>query len=136
MRQLRLINQTQGKVLCSRCAVADNLLTRVRGLLGRSSLDEDEGLLIVPCPSIHMFGMRFSLDIVFLSRENIVVDWVENIAPGKLYVARTPPIDDAGGDAKAWKRSYAPHAAVELPAGHIAIHALQRFDQITVESMR
>lgn len=133
MKEVRLINQTQSKVLCARCAVADNLLTRVRGLLGRSGLDEDEGLLITPCPSIHMFGMKFSIDVVFLSKENVVVDWVENIGPGKLYVAQTPPLEDAGQDAKGWKRTYAPHTAVELPTGHIAIHALQRFDRIVCE---
>lgn len=145
MKIVRLVNQTQAKVLCPRCTVADNLLTRVRGLLGRDGLDEDEGLLIIPCPSIHMFGMKFSLDVIFLSKENIVVDWVENIAPGKLYVAQTPPIEDTAADAaadakgqnpKEWKRLYAPHAAVELPAGHIANHALRQFDHIRCEQLR
>src|SRR5687768_9650050 len=127
MKVVRLVNQTQNKVLCARCAIADNLLTRVRGLLGRQGLDEDAGLLIVPCPSIHMFGMKFPLDVVFLSKENVVVDWVENIAPGKLYVAQVPPFDNSSGDAKQWKRTHAAHAAIELPVGTIARHELQRF---------
>jgi uncharacterized membrane protein (UPF0127 family) len=140
MKQVRLVNQTQSKVLCPRCAVADNLLTRVRGLLGRTSLAEDEGLLIIPCPSIHMFGMKFSLDVVFLSKENVVVDWVENIEPGKLYVAQTPPESEAcappirPADATVWKKTYAPHAAIELAAGSIVRHGLQRFDHIAIET--
>ena len=39
---------------------------RARGLLGRPALAEHEGLWIDQCDSIHMFGMTFSIDVVFL----------------------------------------------------------------------
>jgi len=41
-------------------------------LLGLSHLDPDEagpGLLIPRCRSVHTFGMRFALDLVFLDRD-------------------------------------------------------------------
>lgn len=39
---------------------------RARGLLGRRGLAEHEGLWLDRCNSIHMFGMRFGIDVVFL----------------------------------------------------------------------
>jgi uncharacterized membrane protein (UPF0127 family) len=43
-------------------------------LLGLAGLDRDavgEGLLIPRCASIHTFGMRFALDLVFLDDEGL-----------------------------------------------------------------
>ena len=42
-------------------------------LLGLAHLDREEagpGLLIPRCSSVHTFGMRFELDIYFLSEDN------------------------------------------------------------------
>ena len=111
MKTTRIIRDNDNAAICKRCQIADNILTRVRGLLGRTHLGEDEGLLIVPCPSIHMFGMKFSLDVVFLSKENVVVDFVENIAPGKAYVAK--------------KTHGKAHSALELSVGTIARHKVE-----------
>ena len=111
MKKVRLYNVTRSKVLCENCRIADNIFTRVRGLLGRSTLDSGEGLLIVPCPSIHMWGMKFALDVVFISKENVVVDFVENIAPGKHYVAK--------------KTHGKAHSALELSVGTIARHNIE-----------
>jgi uncharacterized membrane protein (UPF0127 family) len=119
MKSVRLRNETRGNVLCDDCGVADNILTRIRGLLGRKSLPPGQGLLIVPCPSIHMFGMKFAIDAVFITRDNVVTDFIENIAPGKMYVARAH-------HGKA-------HAAIELPSGAIAASGLQRGDQLSAE---
>lgn len=120
MKSVRLRNETRGRVLCDHCEVADNILTRVRGLLGRQSLPAGEGLLIVPCPSIHMFGMKFALDVIFITRDNVVTDFIENIAPGKAYVAKAHP-------SKA-------HSAIELPVGTIAASGTQLGDQLSIES--
>jgi len=45
----------------------------MRGLLGRDSLAEGEGLLLKPCGSVHTLFMRFPIDVVFLDRELSVV---------------------------------------------------------------
>ena len=116
MKIVRVFNATREKILCEKCAIADNPFTRIRGLLGRSTLAGNEGLLIIPCPSIHMFGMKFSLDVIFISRENIVVDFVENIAPGKTYVAK--------------KEIGKAHAALEVAPGIIAATKTQCGDKI------
>ena len=76
-----------GTVLCARCAVASNPWTRLRGLLGRSALDADEGLLIRPTNSIHMMFMRFPIDAVFVDRELRVLD-VRTVAPWRFAAKR------------------------------------------------
>ncbi len=119
MKSVRLFNATKENVLCENCGLADSLWTRVRGLLGRADLPEAEGLLISPCPSIHMWGMKFAIDVVFLTRENIVTDIAPNIAPGRYYVAKN--------------RSGKPFCALELAAGAAARRGVEVGDKITIE---
>jgi len=121
MRYVRLTNATRSVVLSDNCGVADNFVTRVRGLLGRTSLREGEGLFITPCPSIHMFGMKFALDVIFVTPENVVTDWVENILPGKVYVAKA--------------HCGKPQSAIELPVGTIPRSGTQYGDQLVCEDI-
>jgi hypothetical protein len=79
----RVLRKSDGTVVCARCAIADNPLTRMRGLLGRASLDPDEGMLFRPAGSIHMFFMRFPIDAVFCDRELRVLDVVRELQPGQ-----------------------------------------------------
>jgi uncharacterized membrane protein (UPF0127 family) len=81
--RLGQLRKADGTVVCARCAVADGPLTRMRGLLGRSSLDADEGMLFRPAGSIHMFFMRFPVDAVFCDRELRVLDVERNLQPWK-----------------------------------------------------
>ena len=124
-RLLRIENATRATTLATCCAVADNLWTRVRGLLGRDGLEEGEGLLITPCPSIHMWGMKFALDAVFVDREDVVVDLVESLAPGKYFVAR--PLEREGEAGGVARKAF---AVIELPAGTIARTETQRGDRL------
>ena len=93
------IRTVDGEGVCERCSVADNPLTRMRGLLGRKSFESGEGLLLRPAGSIHMFFMRFPIDAVFLSREGEVLKVSPNVRPWRTAGAR---------GAK---------AVIELPAG-------------------
>lgn len=81
--------------------LADSVLTRARGLLARPALQTDQGLAIVPCNSVHTFGMNYSLDIVFIDSTARII---------KLY--RNLP---------KWRLALAPRASwtLELPAGEI-----------------
>ena len=121
MKTIQLRNQTRENIVCARCQLADNLWTRGKGLLGRKSLDPNEGILLVPGNSIHMFGMKFSIDVIYLTKEDVVTDWVENIAPGKMHVAT----DNVGK----------PYAALELAAGTIARTGVQIGDKLACETV-
>ena len=67
------------RVACERCDVADHLVPRMRGLLGRSDLPQGEGVLLRPAGSIHTFFMRFPIDVVFLNEEDEVVKVVHRL---------------------------------------------------------
>lgn len=67
--------------------MADSWLKRLVGLLNRSSLTDNEGLLLSPCASIHTVGMRFSIDAVFLSEEGVVLGVREKIGPFRFCLA-------------------------------------------------
>lgn len=123
-RLLRIENTSRATVLADKCAVADSLVSRIRGLLGREGLEPGEGLLISPCPSIHMWGMKFALDAVFLDAEGVVVDLAEDLKPGKYFVARLLEAGEEGGAARKARD------VIELPVGTIARTRTQRGDRI------
>src|SRR5215210_7019274 len=70
-----------GRVVCERCLVAARPLRRMRGLLGRSGLPHDEGILLRRASSIHTAFMRFPIDAVFLDRELVVVGIASDLRP-------------------------------------------------------
>ena len=74
--------------VCERCIVADRMLPRMRGLLGRRELPPGEGMLIKPAPSIHTFFMRFPIDAVFLSRTGEVLKVSSNVEPWRARSCR------------------------------------------------
>jgi uncharacterized membrane protein (UPF0127 family) len=63
------LRQSDGRVACERCSVANHPWTRLRGLLGRSGLEVGEGMLFPRTGSIHTMFMRFPIDVVFLDAE-------------------------------------------------------------------
>ncbi|HST45727.1 MAG TPA: DUF192 domain-containing protein [Luteimonas sp.] len=69
---------------------AERWWQRLRGLLFRPALSPDgsEALVIVPCASVHTFGMAYPLDLVFLDREGRVCGWREALAPWRMAGCR------------------------------------------------
>lgn len=63
---------------------ATSLPARMKGLLGKKSLDTGKGLLIRPCKGIHTFFMNFSIDAVFLDKENCIVEIFRDLPPNRL----------------------------------------------------
>lgn len=61
---------------------------RMRGLLGRRSLDSDEGILLRPAGSVHTFFMRFAIDVLFLDRELVVVGIEPELRPWRTAARR------------------------------------------------
>lgn len=73
-----------GKTLIAEVSVADNFFKRLKGLLGRAALRPQEGLLIPKCQGIHMFGMKFSIDAIYLDKEKKVLRICENLKPNRI----------------------------------------------------
>jgi uncharacterized membrane protein (UPF0127 family) len=84
MKIVRVRNGRSGVELASWVSVADRWWRRAIGLLGRSTLDSDEGLLLAPCNAVHTIGMRFPIDVAFLDANGCVVSTMPALAPGKL----------------------------------------------------
>ncbi|HEY8030202.1 MAG TPA: DUF192 domain-containing protein [Gaiellaceae bacterium] len=82
------LRTSDGRLVCPRCAVASTHWLRFVGLMGRSSLDADEGLLFPGTGSIHMFFMRFPIDAVFCDRDLRVVKVVPGLRPWQTAAAR------------------------------------------------
>lgn len=77
-------NKTRGLALANRVTKADSWNSRMRGLLGRSKISQDEALWIAPCAQIHMFFMKFSIDAVFLDKNSRVVRIFEDLKPWRI----------------------------------------------------
>jgi uncharacterized protein len=78
------VTDAERGVVCDPCTVADRVLTRMRGLLGRSELSAGEGLLLRPTPSIHTWFMRFPIDAVFLDRDLRVLAVRDQLGPWRM----------------------------------------------------
>jgi uncharacterized protein len=82
MRLLRVVNTGRNRELGTQIGWADNFLARLRGMTGRPAPGVGEGLLLTPCRSIHMYGIRFPLDVAFLDRAGVVVASYPLLRPG------------------------------------------------------
>jgi uncharacterized membrane protein (UPF0127 family) len=57
---------------------------RRRGLAKMAPMPPDHALRIVKCNSVHTFGMRFALDLVWLGRGRRVVRVDHDVAPRRI----------------------------------------------------
>ena len=60
---------------------ADNFFSRLGGLLVLAPLQAGQGLLLVPCASVHTAFMRYAIDVVFLDRAGTITKVVPNLKP-------------------------------------------------------
>lgn len=80
---IRLITK-ENEVVLENVVIADSFFSRLKGLMGKNTIKDDEGLLIRPCNSIHSFFMKFNLDIAFIDKNFIVLEIYRDLAPNKL----------------------------------------------------
>jgi uncharacterized membrane protein (UPF0127 family) len=80
MRTAR-IETADGVAVCERCLLADSFAARFRGFMARPEPAPGEGILFRPGGSIHMFFMRYPLDVVFCDRDLRVVGVASEVRP-------------------------------------------------------
>ncbi|MBJ7610037.1 MAG: DUF192 domain-containing protein [Candidatus Dormibacteraeota bacterium] len=103
MKSVYRLETEAGEEVAAHVEVADRILSRFLGLMFRDSLAAGHGLAIRPCNSVHMFFMRFPLDVLFVDGNGTVLRVVDSIKP--------------------WRASTlvrGAKAAIELPAGTAA----------------
>jgi len=116
-KQAYFFNETRKTMVASKVIMADSFLSRIQGLLWRDRLNRGEGLLLRPCNSIHMFGMRYPIDAVFLDKAGSVVGLIENIKPWRVSAV-----------------FFKATACLELPAGTISSTGTTVGDKLTISS--
>lgn len=102
---------SDGDVIIPHLVYATNLPDRMKGLLGRSNLPADTGMLLQPCKSIHMWFMKFPIDAAFLDADGNVLKIARALQP--------------------WNLSFAPrhtHSVLETAAG--ILKNVQKGDQL------
>jgi uncharacterized protein len=111
---------TNQALIADRVYVAESFFDRLRGLIGRRSLVDGQGLLLPRCNDIHMWFMSIPIDVVFVRKENettfVVSSTRENARPWKILPLR---------DGRASE-------TLELPVGTIAKHAIRAGDRLCI----
>ena len=70
---IEVINSRTGLSLGNKITVASTFWQRFVGLLGRSGLKSEQGLLIQRCNQVHMFFMRFEIAAIFISPNQTIL---------------------------------------------------------------
>ena len=112
---VRVKRKKDDLLVASACAVADSMFSRLLGLLPRANLSEQEALWIRPCNSVHTFFMRFSIDVLFLNKENEILHIVSALKPWR-----------------ATKIFFSAASVMELPAGWSERIGLKKGDVLSV----
>src|SRR5215217_4795949 len=67
-----------------RIAIADRPSARAAGLIALRALPPRMALLIPSCRSVHTFGMRFALDLIWLGDHGRIVDVSASVRPRRI----------------------------------------------------
>ncbi len=116
MNHYLISNLSRQTIIARRAERAQSFWARLRGLMFRTHLDADGGLVIEPNSSVHTFWMRFPIDVIFVDRSDRVVGLSPRLAPHRPYA----------GARGAWR-------TIELPAGTIERSATQLGDQLEMQ---
>ena len=113
---MRITNQTRGTLLASDAREARTFISRLVGLLGKSSLRPGEALVIDPCTSVHTAFMRFTIDVLYVNRDGDVIKVVPQLKPFRMSAAGS-------------MRCY----VIELPSGIAAATGTTPGDRLQLE---
>ncbi len=102
-------------MIADRCRVASSLGERTVGLLATPEVLPGEGLLIERTQSIHMFFMRYPIDVVFFDRAGAVTRTVAGLKPWRVVW---------------WARGA--RDCIELRVGTLERTATERGDQLAI----
>ena len=108
-------NTTRDTIIADRARVAASLGDRMVGLLSTPEVLAGEGLLIERTQSIHMFFMRYAIDVVFFDKQRRVRRLVHSIKPWRIVL---------------WARGA--HDCLELRAGALDGTNTQVGDQLEI----
>jgi uncharacterized membrane protein (UPF0127 family) len=81
---MMLVNKTKNVVIAESAEIASSLGKRLKGLLGRKELKKGQAMLLKPCSGVHSLFMRFSIDVLFVDKNNRVIDVLSFFRPWRF----------------------------------------------------
>jgi uncharacterized protein len=112
-----LTNARNNRTVARTLLTAFDSASRRKGLLDHDSLADGSAMIIAPTSAIHTFGMRFAIDVIFVSKDGRVLKLRPQVKPRRI--------------AAAWPA----FAVVELPAGAIERSDTRRGDQLQITAV-
>jgi len=79
-----LIDGLTKKVLVPNLYVTESSIERMKGLLGWKKLAYPDGLLITSCNSVHTFFMPYTIDVIYLNKQGVIIKIVNGLKPWRL----------------------------------------------------
>jgi hypothetical protein len=118
MRKIKMVEANSRRCLLEEVWAAERFTHRLLGLMGRRSLEPGRGLYLPGCTSIHMFFMRFPIDVIYLDSHRRVRKIVRGLKP--------------------WRTSACIHAdsVVEAAAGWVEAAGLTEGMEVSFEEFR
>jgi len=71
-------------LIANKICIADSIVSRLKGLMFQKELKEMHAVLLHPCNSIHMFFMRFPIDVIYVDKNLTVVKTLKRIQPWRV----------------------------------------------------
>lgn len=81
---VEVVNLSRGTFSARQAVLGTSFWLRLRGLMFRAEFAPFDGLWLAPTAEIHMFWVRFPIDLIWLDDSLTVVGLVEGIAPWKV----------------------------------------------------
>lgn len=81
---MKMRNISTDGVILDHIEIADTFYKRFMGLMGRSALEKGKGMKINPCNSIHCFFMKFPIDVLFVSKDHVVIKIISDMKPWRV----------------------------------------------------
>ncbi|MDX1518794.1 MAG: DUF192 domain-containing protein [Gammaproteobacteria bacterium] len=88
MKHGQIFRENDQKLILEEVMLTTSPLERMRGLLGRPGLAENQGLLIKPCSSVHTFGMGYPIDLIFIDRDWCIRKLVSHLGSCRMAWCR------------------------------------------------
>ena len=112
-----LTNTRNNRIVARTLLTAFDSASRRKGLLDHDSLADGSAMIIAPTSAIHTFAMRFTIDVMFVSKDGRVLKVRRDVKPRRI--------------AAAWRA----FAVVALPAGAIERSDTRPGDRLQVNAL-
>jgi len=116
-KRLKVTNRRSGQLLATHAGIANTSALRRKGLLEHSSLEPGDGLWIAPCEAVHCFGMKFAIDVIYLSKQKKILKMRPNMGKNRISFCLRA------------------HSVLELPAGTVEATGTLVGDELEFEKV-